>query len=228
MGRVVRSVMLTVACLVALVVATAAAAVAYTYGLLLAGPPSAGLYQYLRPDWVTILICCTLVAGAVFSLFLLGLRLPRTLLIGLGLLSLAMAVVAEYLNRRPDFQRYVGDGLVSLVRGETPSTGPTLAYLWLRDTAPTVAGGLLAVAVILVAATRTAARSTDHSLYGTPYGAAHSTDAARPASVPGGVFALLGGAVVWFAPGPGSGRRRRGRPGGDPWTSSAGVPSRIR
>jgi hypothetical protein len=198
-GPVIRSVMLSVGLLVALVVATAAAAVASTYGMLLAGPGGGGFYQYLRPDWVTILICCTLVAGAVFSLFLLGMRLPRTLLIGLGLLSLAMAAVAEYLNRRPDFQRYVGDGLVSLVHGETPSVGPTLAYLWLRYTAPTVAGALLAVAVILVAATRGMARSSDSSLYGTSYDAAHSTDPPGPASVPGGAFALLGGAVVWFA-----------------------------
>jgi hypothetical protein len=176
--------------LVALVVATAAAAVASYYSDLIIVPgPVPALY---RLDSVTIVASTAATAGAVFAWFLQSAWWPRIALAFLGAASLAMLVLEGSVLSATDQTSLLAPGLlIPGAHDQTPSGFLPWQLIWARDAVPTAAGAVLAVAVIVLAATR-----RPPVLYITPY-----TPAPRGPSVPGGALALIAGAVVWFATG---------------------------
>jgi hypothetical protein len=195
--RIVRVLFIPIGCLIALVVATAAAGVAANYGLLVTA--AAVVPDPYRLDGITIVVAGSLVAGTVYAWLLLSPRLSRTLLVGLGLLSLAMLVFEQYLlsGLSTGADQELAPGLAlpgQLLPGEHDplrSGAFLLERAWARDAVPTVGGAVFAVALIVVAAGRRPA-----PVYLTPY-----DQPRRPPSALAGGFALVAGAVVWVAVG---------------------------
>jgi hypothetical protein len=169
--------------LVALVVATATSFVAEHFGGLVGvGAPLPTAY---RLDGITVVVAGSLVAGAIYAVLMLRTRMARTEPVVLALLSLTMLVLGEFVQRRLGMPRLdlptpgahdpIGEGSLMGQR------------FWERDLVPTVAGGVLAVAIIVLAARpRPAAVPAARSVL-------------RP--VLGGALAGVAGAGMWFAAG---------------------------
>ncbi len=136
--------------LVALVVATASSGAAERFGALVVAE-SLWPTPY-RLDGIVIVVAGSLVAGAIFAVLLLSARRARRLPVALALISLAMLVLGEYVQRRHGYPRLdlTDPGAHDPIR----SDALLLQRAWERDAVPTVAGAVLAVAVIVVAITR--------------------------------------------------------------------------
>src|SRR4051794_22460157 len=152
--RFARLVVIVLAGLIGLVVATAASNMAATRGALLnAGSSLTGPHP---ADEIVLILATSAVAGAVYAGLLLDRRLPRIVLTGLALLSLGLAALAQYLVRQDSFAARLAP------------TAARPADHWLqaglRYAVPMAAAVVIAAALLLVALAR-----RPIVLYLTPY-----------------------------------------------------------
>ena len=183
MRRVLSPVLGWLGCLVALVVATATSVVAEHFGgLVIVEAPLPTPY---RLDGITIVVAGSLVAGTVYAVLLARTRRARIVPVALALLSLAMFVLGEYVQRVLGMPRL--DLTTPFEHDPVGAGRHLLQRAWERDAVPTVAGAVLAVAIIVLAVTH---RST-------------AAPAARSDLPPilGVALACAAGAGVWVAVG---------------------------
>jgi hypothetical protein len=189
--RIARLVVFAIVGLVGLVAATAAGNVAaYRDALLINGSPQTAPYP---ADEIVLVLATAALAGAIYTVFLLDRRLPRTLVAGLGILSIGSAVAVEYLRRQDGFVARLVPAGVQAGRDSVPGRD-LLLQDWVRYAVPTVVAALVAVTMVVAAVGR-----RPIVLYLNPY----SPPPPRPSAL-AGTFAILAGAAVWAAAGLGA------------------------